>query len=219
MRRRSRSAYLRQTWHTHLRQKPLQGRPPFQVCASLADLAHLPLSEAAPRQATAPGLHGFDRPGTSTSVRSRSRACHRSRSAYLRQTWHTTHRQKPLQGRPPFQVCDVLTDLAHLPPSEAAPRQAAVLQKVLIRRDSRKEQEGICAAREVAGQGTCLTPWGECAREWSHRKYRTLDECAYPINCWGYQGRSSHISAGHCAYHKYGRKNMRRKGITGNSDG
>ena len=85
---RSRSAYLRQTWHTHPHQKPLQGRPPFQVCASLADLAHLPLSEAAPRQATAPGLHGFDRPGTSTSVRSRSRACHRSRSAYLRQTWH-----------------------------------------------------------------------------------------------------------------------------------
>ena len=29
-----------------------------------ADLAHLPLSEAAPGLVTVPGLHAFDRPGT-----------------------------------------------------------------------------------------------------------------------------------------------------------
>ena len=60
----SRSARLRQTWHTHPRQRPLQGLLPFQVCTVATDLAHSPSSEAAPGPVTVPGLRGFDRPGT-----------------------------------------------------------------------------------------------------------------------------------------------------------
>ena len=85
----------------------------FQVCEVSTDLAHSPSSEAAPGPVTVPGLHGCDRPGTLTLVRGRSRACHCSRSARLRQTWHTRPRQRPLQGLSLFQVCEVLTDLEH----------------------------------------------------------------------------------------------------------
>ena len=123
---RSRSALFRQTWHTRPRQRPLCGLPPFQVCAFSTDLAHLPLVELPPWPATVPGLHLFDRPGTPVPVRDRSRACHRSRSALFRQTWHTRPRQRPLRGLPPFQVCAFSTDLAHLPLVELPPWPATV---------------------------------------------------------------------------------------------
>ena len=61
---RSRSVWFWQTWHTHPHQRPLKGRSPFQVCAFPTNLAHPSPSEATPRQATVPGLHIYDRPGT-----------------------------------------------------------------------------------------------------------------------------------------------------------
>ena len=111
---RSRSALFRQTWHTRPRQRPLCGLPPFQVCTFSTDLAHPSLSETAPGPATVLGLRFFDRPGTPTPRRATSVACHRSRSALFRQTWHTRPRQKLLQDLSPFQVCTFSTDLERM---------------------------------------------------------------------------------------------------------
>ena len=111
---RSRSALFRQTWHTHPCQRPLQGLPPFQVCAFSTDLAHSPLSETAPGPVPVPGLRFFDRPGTPTPRRAASVACPRSRSAPFQQTWHTRPCQRPLQGLSPFQVCILSTDLERM---------------------------------------------------------------------------------------------------------
>ena len=65
---------------------------PFQVCTVATDLERPSLSETVLRPVTVPGLRGFDRPGTLTLVRGHSKACHRSRSARLRQTWNTRNR-------------------------------------------------------------------------------------------------------------------------------
>ena len=112
---RSRSAEFRQTWNTHLRQRPLYGRLPFQVCGVSADLAHSPLPERSLRPLLVPGLHRFDRLGTLTPAGAFSAASFRSRSALFRQTCHTHPRQRLLHSLPPFQVCGVSADLAHIP--------------------------------------------------------------------------------------------------------
>ena len=83
-----------------------------------ADLAHLPLSERSQWPLTVPGLRSFCRPGTPAPVRALSVAPHRSRSAEFLQTWHTYPCQSAFHGPSPFQVCAVLTDLAHPPLSE-----------------------------------------------------------------------------------------------------
>ena len=104
----------------HPQQSTFCGSSPFQVCAFSTDLAHPSPPEAALWPATVPGLHLFDRPGTPTPRRAASVACHRSRSAPFRQTWHTRPRQRPLCGLPPFQICAFSTDLEHPSLSEAA---------------------------------------------------------------------------------------------------
>ena len=99
---------------------------PFQVCAILSDLEHPPLVELPPRHGPVPGLRGFDRPGTPTLAGDRSRAPCRSRFVWFCQTWHTCTLWSRIYGMVPFQVCAVLTDLAHPPLLETVPGPLAV---------------------------------------------------------------------------------------------
>ena len=117
---RSRSAEFQQTWNTHLRQRPLYGRLPFQVCGVSADLAHSPLPERSLRPLSVPGLRSFSRLGTHSPAGAFSAASPRSRSAEFRQTWNTYPCRSVLCGLSPFQVCGVSADLEHSPSPEAS---------------------------------------------------------------------------------------------------
>ena len=110
-----------QTWHTCPCQSAFHGPSPFPVCTLLTDLERSPLIELLLWHVPVPGLRSFCRPGTPTPAKALSMALLRSRSAQFCQTWHTCPCQSTLSGLSPFQVCTVLTDLAHPPLSEHFP--------------------------------------------------------------------------------------------------